>query len=140
MKLVIEYRDLDRIIRASMHALSMAPPHVKKFPDLHVDQTLDLLKENSWSMSKYKEFEKLQRQWVKMKNIWGQFKSPPYDPKQSKVEHCAKALAKLNNGEIIERMGTCEVIIKKDGQYIIGRRIFENCWKAAKFLCDDNQA
>lgn len=136
MKLVIEYRELDRIIRASMHALNMAPPEVKKFPDLHVDKTLELIKENSLSITKYKEFEKLQKQWVRMKNIWGQQIKPlKIKIHESRIEQCARNLTTMRNGEIVERMGTNEVIIKKDGQYIIGRRKFENCWKAAKFLC-----
>ena len=138
MKLVIEYQDLDRIIRASIHALNMAPTNVKKYPDLHVDETLELIKENSLSLTKHKEFEKLQKQWVKMRTIWKQAVNPPSKlttTLEPKIEQCARMLASLRDGEIVERIGTCEVIIKQQGQYIIGKNKFSNCWKAAKFLC-----
>ena len=137
MKLVVDSEDLDRIIRASMHALNIAPPRVRKYPDSFVDDTLDLIKEKSLSLTQYKEFEKLQKQWVKMRNIWKQnIKSDSKSTTlQPKIERCARMLASLRDGEIVERLGTCEVIIKQQNQYIVGSKKFENCWKAAKFLC-----
>lgn len=139
MKLVIDSRDLDRIIRDSMHALNMAKPHIKKYPDIHVDHTLQEIREHSLSITKFKEFEKIQRKLRRTVAAWKTLVKHQPISHEEKLSECARNLVKMRNGDMLENGMGVGVIIKRNGEYSVDNKIFKNAWKAAKYLCKNDK-
>lgn len=134
--LIISEEKLDIIIRRSMHELAMSSGKNRQFPDAHIDYTLKIIRQNSITLEEWRELEEIRQEGKELIKGWKEWKIPTnfkITEEEEILRDLAQKLAQLNDGELIERLGTLGTIGKKNGQYIIDGKVFKNAWKAAKY-------